>query len=961
MCAELITRVEDLAAAESSNPWWFRYVQSIRQSGLTETSIRVVDLDTSYIVERGILGAGRPEGEGNEWPSTRVRRGLVVGSVQSGKTASMLGVVAKSLDAGVNIVIILGGTRIALWRQTVDRTIAQLDGWTSSNSAARKLARVMLPRPELVSGVQAIPPLEDLYREHPNLVARNLAKGRPLIAIVMKQGDHLIRVGEYLRGVVQLHLASCEAPLHMLVIDDEADDGSILDAVVEQGLEADSERFKQIPRHIVRLWAGMQGQTSTQHSRLFATYLAYTATPQANILQSDHNPLSPSHFVLALRTPYARGAVEAPRETTFEEPLGLRRYYTGGEMFYRELARSPELLCVAMASPKQGQFASQSDYAKAVEMQRLDALGDSLRGFFVASAMRLLHSGRRLSVARSMSPDTHAATIANSPAPHSMLVHPSGSIDAQLRSARLIAAWSANPNLDSSNLPEYPHDHEGRAVLDAEGLQRRLVMEPELWHKWVNSYELTRQELASRFTGHGYVPTGPEAWPELCRLLVEEVFPHVTLRVINSDPLADDRPEFQPIHCGGGLYRAAPDLQSIFVSGNVMSRGITIEGLTTTLFSRDTYTPSADVQMQMQRWFGYRGSHLLWCRVFLYEDQLSLFRAYHENDEAMRAEIVAEMNRDSDRAPSPLILQGWRFKATGKIANLRALPLCPGAEPFVRLLGTAESAEHNCNVLADLLDKGAWEDLVVRGVRRGVIWDRALSMLELATTLESLRYADYDPDPNGSNHDRWRALAVESGLDSPVAPLFRPPGLVGPTGDRVPPHGCPYTIAAYLRLWNAVLSRRARGLFPTDDSRTPWSMINLSSYAASAPRFNVGVRFGLAGLAKGVRLSNHGIVRMDRQVHDNILDASWGSRNPGLGPDAYLGDDLFDYHRTGLTPAARVPDEPPWRPRGHPGLVLFHVVRTGAADSVAVGITLPLGGPDHFSAQPTPMTGPRPR
>ena len=406
-----------------------------------------------------------------------------------------------------------------------------------------------------------------------------------------------------------------------------------------------------------------------------------------------------------------------------------------------------------------------------------------------------------------------------------------------------------------------------------------------------------------------------------------------------------------------GLYEAAPDLLSILVSGNVMARGITLEGLTTTLFLRNSNSPTADTQMQMQRWFGYRGPYLYWCRVFLYIDQLDLFRAYHENDEALRAEVIGEMNSVADRAPSPLVLQGSRYRATGKIANLRALPLCPGPQPFVRVVDSGQYRDDNLNVLADLLDKGGWSELVVAGTERGLICDEDLSMLEVAAILESFQYVNHDPDPLGPNHYRWASLERELSLQAPIAPLFRPPGnLVRPI-EAVAPQGCPYTVAAYLRLWNAALSRKARGLYPTDDHRTPWSMLNLAQYAASAPRFAIGVRFGVAGEAKHVRLRSHGVRCMVRSTTDGLVLATWGSRNPGDRVDAYLGDHLFDYHRSNLSPPPTVPGEPQWRPRGHPGLILFHVIKSDDTETVTVGVVLPLGGPDHFAALPPVLAG----
>ena len=93
--------------------------------------------------------------------------------------------------------------------------------------------------------------------------------------------------------------------------------------------------------------------------------------------------------------------------------------------------------------------------------------------------------------------------------------------------------------------------------------------------------------------------------------------------MINSDERADDRPEFTVQHADDG-WRAPRNLSTIFVSGNVMARGITLEGLSTTVFTRAANEPLADTQMQMQRWFGYRGSYIELCRVMVSPAQLRL-------------------------------------------------------------------------------------------------------------------------------------------------------------------------------------------------------------------------------------------------------------------------------------------------------------------------------------------------
>jgi hypothetical protein len=98
-----------------------------------------------------------------------------------------------------------------------------------------------------------------------------------------------------------------------------------------------------------------------------------------------------------------------------------------------------------------------------------------------------------------------------------------------------------------------------------------------------------------------------------------------------------------------------------------MSRGLTLEGLTTTLFSRRSHEPLADTQMQMQRWFGYRGALIHLCRVFMTSEQRGLFLHYHQNDEALRRDVLAAMTVDGSARPPFTVLQGKNFLATGKI------------------------------------------------------------------------------------------------------------------------------------------------------------------------------------------------------------------------------------------------------------------------------------------------------
>jgi hypothetical protein len=948
-----LERIERAADTNSllAGGWWTRYRTQASHAGLTSTSLRVVELDAEYILHRGILGAGIPGVASNSWPESRLRKGLVVGSVQSGKTASMLAVAAKCLDAKVDVVVLLTGTRVSLWRQTLERIVEQLDGWSPSTEAIRMRERVMIPEPRIATERSVAVPITDLYQVTGARVRRMLGQQRPIVAVAMKNSDHLMRLASNLRTALLSALPRLDRPVHMVVIDDEADDGSILDAVVESGYGPDSEVLKQLPRHITGLWSEHSGQRFTFDPNVFATYVAYTATPQANLLQSDHNPLSPEDFVVALRTPGEAGSIEAPRATTYFEPEGARKYYTGGEVFYRTPRNSVSPLCVVLDEPAREDYDTDSDFEEASVEAYLGQVSDGLRAFFVAAAMRLYHDGRRISSLRGVAQTSEESVAQACPPPTCMLVNPAASINVQFDAARLIAAWSADPRLATVAPSAFPKDDDGKAVLVAEGLSERLELEEEQWRAWFDSYERTRGLLVKASPTLDFSANEASAWQDVKTLLRDEVFPHARLAVVNSNPMADDRPAFAPSRGADGHYRPPQDLISIFVSGNVMARGITLEGLTTTLFLRDSREPAADTQMQMQRWFGYRGAYLYWCRVFLYADQLNLFISYHDNDEALKGVVMAAANQSVSEAPRPIVLQGARFKATGKIANLRALPLCPGRQPFVGVLAQAQYSDENSGTLAALLGQGQWPDLVANGLKRGIIREQPADFSEVAAFLEALRYEVHDPDPDGMNHKRWRAIERGLELGAAEAPLFRPPGVLLKPIEAVSPPSCPYSIAAYLRLWQALLSRNAKGFFPTDDDRTRWSMISLAKYAATAPNFYIGVRFGGsdAGMSKHPQLASFGIQRVVRDHDGPLLKATWGSRNPGESADAYMGDHLFDYyyHRRSIPSDQATAG---WRPRGEPGLLLIHVVKTAVSESVVPALVLPLGGPDHFAA-----------
>lgn len=883
--------------------WWGRYEAALSKN-LTPRALSVVQADCRYVLDKGVSGSG-PAGD-PAWPVSRVRSGLVMGAVQSGKTASMLGVIAMALDQKIDIVVVLAGTQLSLWRQTYGRLRSQLDLEPEFDSEGPR--RILLPgRAAIEAEVRPSP--AEMYRLTRTAAGRVVEGHVPLLAVVMKHDKHLQAFGAELRE--SFGRIPVERPLHMMIVDDEADDGSILEP--DSGPKGE---HKQIPRSIAQLWSpGWQGGAGFW-DRLHVTYVAYTATPQANLLQSDFNPLSPTDFLAALRTPADRGAVEE-RELTFREPRSRARY-TGGQQFYEDYR---EHLVVKVPAEH-------------------DPLGDALRSFFVAGAIKVLVEPNREPPHESRTKlylDRGTAS-ALSPSPHTMLIHPSASVAAHFRGAAQVLAWTTGLDLSAAVAAHSA----GRRHLDPTFLATRLEGEEADWRAW---YDRFASSLAHISAQEGRDAPEVPAWSEVKSTLVDDIFPFTDIAVVNSDDEADERPAFDPVRCDGG-WRAAPNLSTIFVAGNVMSRGLTLEGLTTTLFNRTSSNPLADTQMQMQRWFGYRGKDLHLTRLFIDEAQLELFSQYHETDVALRLQILDHM-ADDKPAPTLSVFEGPDFKATGKVSNLRHRALHPGKSVY--LSGTNGADDPNNAVLASLFSRHESEDVVVGGTVRGRILSRAIGAEAAAELLESLSYVWRTDTLDEFERQRWRNVErmLSSGAESPILRLPSEQGAKNPESWTTPN---PYSIAAYLRLWREVAEGRSRGGLVS--LRGSGSGIGKREFA-QAPRFNVGIRYGDGrqvtvgpwAVAPFAPRATQRSISLEGLVH-----GGWGSRNPGAAPGAYAADEYFDYHAFGHEPPAWDGSSTGWRPEGDDGLILFQLTEAegGDAPAVSLGVVVPLGGPNQY-------------
>lgn len=221
-------------------------------------------------------------------------RGLVLGFVQSGKTANYTALVAKAADAGYRLIIVLAGIDNGLRRQTNIRLKQELVGY-----------------PDNRPGTTQMPPLGKQWHEftkdsldgdfQPGFATHAALQGsQPVLLVIKKNGQVLRRLLQWLDSAP----AETLRVLPALIIDDEADQASIDTRGTYQREDEQPDPDYEPPSAINRLIRDLLQRFDRK------AYVAYTATPFANILiphdTSDpdvQNDLYPRDFIVDLPKP----------------------------------------------------------------------------------------------------------------------------------------------------------------------------------------------------------------------------------------------------------------------------------------------------------------------------------------------------------------------------------------------------------------------------------------------------------------------------------------------------------------------------------------------------------------------------------------------------------------------------------------------------------------------------------
>ena len=269
--------------------YWRRYQKLLLQNGLPRDVVTSTDKVTDKILGR----LGDPEKQ-VQWD----RRGMVVGHVQSGKTANYTGLICKAADAGYRLIIVIAGIHNNLRNQTQARIdegfIGRDTGRTQERGNGSARNKVGVGHFDFTrTPVSLTNTIKDFNKETASTNTSEIDSYKvPVVLVIKKNHRTLGNLLDWLRdNSARGDLEMIDQP--MLLIDDEADNASINTAYNKNLITKINGQIRDLLNMFHR-----------------SCYVGYTATPFANIFidpdeddEMFNEDLFPRDFIIGLDAP----------------------------------------------------------------------------------------------------------------------------------------------------------------------------------------------------------------------------------------------------------------------------------------------------------------------------------------------------------------------------------------------------------------------------------------------------------------------------------------------------------------------------------------------------------------------------------------------------------------------------------------------------------------------------------
>ena len=648
--------LEDDPDRVRNGQYWEIYRKFLREEeNFSESSINDIDASTQKIL------AKLEDPEDKDY-TTWDRRGVVIGSIQSGKTANFIGLINKARDVGYKFIVVLSGTNNDLRQQTQERIDDGFIGYYTSDYSSPNTPVISNPLGLFRS--EEFPdshqwPLHGTFNKlngdfnkaaFESLPKQNISENldASYIFVMKKNKTPLTRLIQWLTKHMQCATGAggferipplnetneAEPPFikdfPLLLLDDECDHYSVDTGIRPKKFE--NGRWVYDPEYDPKAINGLIRKLLFCFSR--RSYVGYTATPFANVFVAEqayaknYGPdLFPKSFMFDVRPPSHHQGLETLFSELDEDDPPQSQDQSNFIITINDFCDNPyDLSCNMGWIPykhNKNHIPVYNQQKGILDDQLIDM--DTLNFYLEILEFSSSNNNQTINLPPSM---IHAAmsfiiasTIRNVRSYEelfehkSMLIHVSKFVNVQERIEndirRLIQAI-----LD---ILKYKKEH---FFLCLKHIFENYFLEYTKEYLDEEKDNITFEQLRHNENG------------------IEWIINEIKNNIFRMSGRGGNKPNYRKYKNDTGV-----GLTTIVIGGDKLSRGVTFNGLTTSYFLRASRM--YDTLMQMGRWFGYRPGYEDVCRLYTSSELRQNFIDINIASEELRARVayMQEHNR----------------------------------------------------------------------------------------------------------------------------------------------------------------------------------------------------------------------------------------------------------------------------------------------------------------------------
>ena len=522
-------------------------------------------------------------------------KGLVMGSVQSGKTANMIGLSAMAAHYDWNFIIILSGTIDNLRKQTRDRFFRDLKlsggvSWRVLDYTSNSDYYIDIEsKKRYLSDDLSLNIYQEGVHDHKWL--------NRYVMVCLKNSKRLERLITWLHSN-----AGKAARMRIIVIDDEADQASVNTRKMSEELSEDDIERTAVNQLIIDLVNGCNADGSISSAPFQAmNYISFTATPYANVLNEAYeSSLYPKNFISSL-----------PES----------KEYFGAKVIFGSCSDDtyPGMDIIRNIPPEE--IKSLKNVHKGAAVSIPDEMQKSV-AWFLCAAAALRHRGHKK--------------------PISMLIHTTALQNGHLSEYELLKGWLNSEHSTGSilKLCESVYASEsGRFTVEDLKTSYPDYGNLDKVDPTIPDFSAIKPEISSILKRIDNILMDEDK-----QLTYHENALHLCVDNCKANSYAEDGTFLRIVYpTSEQLANLSKAPVFIIMGGNTLSRGLTIEGLVCTYFARNSNL--ADTLMQMARWFGYRNGYELLQRIWMPKAVEEKYRLLEKIDEKLKSEFEVFMER----------------------------------------------------------------------------------------------------------------------------------------------------------------------------------------------------------------------------------------------------------------------------------------------------------------------------